>query len=718
MSRRPQSTHRDLRTARLRYLASLATVLLLAGGLYAKKHKDETNQLDPQKRAMHALDRLSFGPRPGDVQHLASGDIDKWIELQLHPEKIDDSAMEARLAQYRTLQMSSRELLLQFPTNPIAKAVQDGKLPMPSDPSLHAVYVAAIDRMQQNQVKKQDAPDTAKAAPATLPGTVAPTGSVATAGVAPAAKNAQPKVVSAVRVQQPQANQAPHSIIDDLIQLPPDARMQRILSLPVDEQRSITQGGVPYPKRQALFAGLSPQQRETIFALNNPQVVVNGELQSGKLLRAIYSDRQLEEVLTDFWFNHFNIFLNKGGERYLLTEYERDTIRPHVLGKFKDLLVATAKSPAMLFYLDNWQSEGPNSDAALGKPEHPPMRPPAPHRAAWPNGPFGLPPKPRPNPHPNPQTAKQQQQKRREGLNENYARELMELQTLGVNGGYTQKDVTEVARVFTGWTLADIREGGGYLYKPRLHEPGKKIVLGHTIKEDGEKEGMQVLAMLARQPATARFISTELAQRFVSDNPPPSLIDAMSKSFLKTDGDIREVLRTMFYSREFWAPEAYRARVKTPLEFVASAVRATGADISDPQSLLGTLNKMGMQLYGMQPPTGYSTNAAVWVNSSALLDRMNFGLDLSTNHMQGVSFDLAKLTSVGDGAAPETDMYQVLITLEQALLSGDVSKTTHDTIEQQISSSAAQQQNGSPAHPPGTNFIVGLLLGSPEFQRK
>ena len=194
--------------------------------------------------------------------------------------------------------------------------------------------------------------------------------------------------------------------------------------------------------------------------------------------------------------------------------------------------------------------------------------------------------------------------KRRNGLNENYARELMELQTLGVNGGYTQKDVTEVARVFTGWTLADPREGGGYVFRPRVHEPGKKVVLGHTIKEGWEREGMQVLRnLLAHQPATARFISTELAQRFVSDDPPASLVDAMSKTFLSTDGDLREVLRTMFYSREFWAPQAYRARVKTPLEFVASALRATGADIADPQPLLATLKKMGMQLYGMQPPT-------------------------------------------------------------------------------------------------------------------
>ena len=242
----------------------------------------------------------------------------------------------------------------------------------------------------------------------------------------------------------------------------------------------------------------------------------------------------------------------------------------------------------------------------------------------------------------------------------------MELHTLGVNGGYTQQDVTQVARVFTGWTIDQPREGGGFAFRPRLHEPGSKTVLGHTIKQGGEKEGMQVLEILAHSPSTARFVSTELAQRFVSDSPPQSLIDAMAKTFLKTDGDIREVLRTMFGSPEFWAPEAYRARVKTPFEFVVSALRATQADIADPQPLLATLNKMGMPLYGAQPPTGYSTKSDVWVNSAALLDRMNFGLTLSTNHLPGVSFNLAQLTT--RAATADADPYQVQLDLEQTLL--------------------------------------------------
>ena len=451
-------------------------------------------------------------------------------------------------------------------------------------------------------------------------------------------------------------------------------------------------------------------------------------------------------MLTDFWFNHFNVFIGKGADRYLVTAYERDVIRPHVLGKFQDLLMATAQSPAMLFYLDNWQSEGPNSDAALGLPTRPNGPVSARPGARRPGGAY---PPPSPSrPQPNAQNA---QQKRRNGLNENYARELMELHTLGVNGGYTQKDVTEVARVFTGWTLDQPQQGGGFVYRPRLHEPGDKVVLGHHIKESGEAEGVEVLKLLAHQPATARFISTELAQRFVSDNPPPALIDAMAKTFLKKDGDLREVMRTMFRSPEFWAPETYNARVKTPFEFVVSSLRATDTDINDPQPLLGQLNKMGEPLYGMQPPTGYSTKADVWVNSAALLDRMNFGLALTTNRIQGTHFELARLMNAngagsgstngnavtpsnkllrsvpsGQGANVATndtstegpDPYQVQLQLEQMLLAGNVSKQTHDTIEQRIVGPALTAEGQDPKHPPNINVIAGLLLGSPEFQRK
>jgi uncharacterized protein (DUF1800 family) len=414
------------------------------------------------------------------------------------------------------------------------------------------------------------------------------------------------------------------------------------------------------------------------------------------------------------------VFIGKGADRYMVTAYERDVIRPHVLGKFKDLLVATSQSQAMLFYLDNWQSEGPESDAAVGRPAHPPVQRPVRARPPWAYPPPVGAPGSRPS-DANPSTGSGQAlgQKRRSGLNENYARELMELHTLGVNGGYTQHDVTEVARVFTGWTIDEPQRGGGFVFRPRLHEPGTKTVLGHQIKENGEDEGLQVLNLLAHQPATARFISTELAQRFVADDPPQSLIAAMSKTYLKSDGDIREVLRTMFRSPEFWAPDAYRARVKTPFEFVASSLRATQADVSDPLPLLQTLNKMGEPLYGCQPPTGYSTKSDVWVNSAALLDRMNFGLALTANKLQGTTFDLAQLMSApATLPVPDSDPYEAQLQLEQALLAGNISRQTHETIEARIVApeTAAEAQPGS--RPPNINVIAGLLLGSPEFQRK
>jgi len=698
-------------------LALLTAVTFASVGLYARKQKNSGHP-GQRQRALHALDRLTFGPRPGDVDAVMAMGVDKWIDLQLHPERIDDSALQARLSGYRTLQMSTREMVLEFPPNAIAKAVMEGKLAMPQGAYEHAIYAAAIDRVQQKQEEKQNA--TASTPAATNASASAANASSSDAAVARNGIAVQPAEIS----QRQFARREAHGVIDKLIELPPQARMQRILDLPVAEQHDLLQGS-GYPRRQALLAGLTPQQRETVIALNHPQAVIDQEVQAAKLLRAVYSQRQLEEVLTDFWFNHFNVFIGKGADRYLVTAYERDVIRPHVLGKFKDLLIATAQSPAMLFYLDNWQSEGPNSDAALGRPAHANLslgpRPYARRPWAYP-------------PQQYPQANAQNAQKRRRGLNENYARELMELHTLGVNGGYTQKDVTEVARVFTGWTIEEpqlagsalraagarngVERGDGFVFRPRLHEPGTKIVLGHQIKEDGENEGLEVLNMLARRPATARFISTELAERFVSDDPPKPLIDAMTKTFLKSDGDIREVLRTMFRSPQFWAPEAYRARVKTPFEFVVSSVRATEAEVADPLPLVATLNKMGEPLYGCQPPTGYSTKAEVWVNSAALLDRMNFGLALATNKLQGTSFDLAQLMNYGAPPTPDADPYEAQLRLEQALLAGGVSKQTHDAIEERIVVPQEAAEALDANHVPNVNVIAGLLLGSPEFQRK
>jgi uncharacterized protein (DUF1800 family) len=421
-----------------------------------------------------------------------------------------------------------------------------------------------------------------------------------------------------------------------------------------------------------------------------PQGLVS-ELQQARLLRAVYSERQLQEVMTDFWMNHFNVFANKGADRWLLASYERDTIRPHLFGKFEDLLKATAESPAMLFYLDNWLSASPNNSAGT-----------APRRNqisgfGFPRGPgFRMP--PRPNQQ-NPQVANQNQARRKVGINENYAREIMELHTLGVNGGYTQKDVQEVARCFTGWTIRNPRQDGEFFFNPRMHDDGEKVVLGTKIPAGGGmKDAETVIRILAHHPSTARFISTKLARKFVSDEPPASLIDRASQTFLQTDGDIRQVVRTILTSPEFWAADSYRAKIKTPFEMTVSAVRAIGAETNGGPAFHRWIAQMGEPLYLAQPPTGYADTAETWVNTGALLQRMNFALALTSNRIPGTRVDLESLTR-GVDRSKQTDF------LVSLLLHGEVSSQTRTTLDKNVSSDDLAQ-------------MTGLILGSPEFQRQ
>jgi uncharacterized protein (DUF1800 family) len=443
------------------------------------------------------------------------------------------------------------------------------------------------------------------------------------------------------------------------------------------------------------LAELPPDQREAFLAMTGQVNVVVSELQQAKLLRALYSERQLQEVMTDFWFNHFNVYLNKEADQYLVTAYERDVIRTHALGKFKDLLLATAQSPAMLFYLDNWLSVGPKSPVAVaalvankGKPG-----------------------------------------KAIPGLNENYGRELMELHTLSVNGGYTQHDVTELARVLTGWTIQPLEQGATFQFDPKKHDPGDKVVLGQTIPENGVNEGLQVLDMLAHHPNTAKFIARKLAMRFVADNPPPALVDRLAQKFLSTDGDMREVLRTLFKSPEFWSAKAYRAKVKTPFEFVISSLRATGTDLNNPGPLLGILNKMGMPLYLMQPPTGYSMAESTWMNSEALIDRMNYALALSNGQVGGTNFDAGRLLALGtltsrgfprphsSDSDNERGQETALLLLENALLNGEISATTQKAIRRQLDDpQVAAHALDDPKRT--LNTMTALVIGSPEFQHR
>ncbi len=711
--------------------------------LFAKK-KDNIadNGANDQKRAVHALNRLTFGPRPGDAQQVMAMGVDHWIDLQLHPDKIPDTAMDARLAPLRTLHMSAKEIVEEFPDNQMVKQVMDGKKSMPSDPARRAIYrvqVARlqdrIDRKQEAQARKEkdkpqeivaavtpsepsanDSAKTAEELAAAANGDAAqspsPDGTMNAMGntggdssAVPSNEASPPPPPKLTPAEEAEARAREDRLYADLklqsiADLSPDERYKKVLSMSLDEQIAFAdslRGG----KGQEFLADMNPRQRETLLAMNNPQGVVAEELAQAKLLRAIYSDRQLEEVMTDFWFNHFNVFVGKGPERLLLTNYEQQTIRPHALGKFEDLLVATAKSPAMLFYLDNWLSVGPESMQAQGIPARP-----------MGYGPYGRPRRIPPNAN--------ARRKQNAGLNENYGRELLELHTLSVNGGYSQRDVTEVAKVFTGWTIEKPFEGMGFRYEPRMHEPGPKFVLGHRIKSKGEDEGREVLHLLATSPQTAHFISLKLAQRFVSDDPPAALVDSMAKTFEKKKGDIREVLETMFHSPEFWDEASYRAKVKTPLEFVASAVRATGADVDDAMPLARQLNNMGMPLYGAQPPTGYSMKADTWVSSSALLNRMNFALALTAGKVHGVKVDSARLV---ESPSVPPDASATLSAMEARLLASDVSKQTHDSIVAQVTSpprnpSPAQGNKPPQPKPADANMIAGLLLGSPEFQRK
>jgi uncharacterized protein (DUF1800 family) len=365
----------------------------------------------------------------------------------------------------------------------------------------------------------------------------------------------------------------------------------------------------PQPQQVARRLGFKPgdpearrrvQEMLRDKGMSPPQQLLQ-ELQAQKIIRAVNSQRQLQEVMTDFWFNHFNIYWNKNADRWLTTGFEMHTIRPHVLGKFKDLLMATAKSPAMLFYLDNHLSSSIK------------------------------------------------------GINENYGRELMELHTLGVDGGYTQRDVQEVARAFTGWSIDRPQMSGQFMFRPRIHVFGEKIVLGHKINAGGVGDGEEVIDILARHPSTAHFISTKIVRRFVSDDPTPNLVTHVADVFQKTDGDIREMMSAILTSKEFNAPETAGAKTKTPFEYVASAIRSLDGQTDGSRQIAQAIGRMGQPLYQCQPPAGYPDRGDHWMSSGAVLERLNFAVALTANKLPGttVKFDEPVKTVVSTLGSPE-----------------------------------------------------------------
>ncbi len=618
----------------------LGFTLLCAISLTAKTEKKTAadwkqfdKKLSKDEQILHALDRMGFGPRPGEIDEVKKIGLKKWIDQQLHPEHIKENPLvEARLAPLESLRMSQEQTAANYPPQQVIRAIAEGRQPLPADP----VARAAAERLVRRYKVKRDAGQDPNAAAANQNMELQP--AVAIEDLLP---RDQIRVLRNGTVEQKREILAsyPEAKLDDLVI------------------------AMPPPLRNQVMAAAPPPLRHKLMQMNQPQQVIFSDLVEGKLYRAVYSNRQLEEVLTDFWFNHFNVFLDKGADRFMVPTYERDAIRPHVLGKFRDLLEATASSPAMLFYLDNWQSVA-NGAGARG-----------------PRGPAANRP--------------------RRGLNENYARELMELHTLGVDGGYTQKDIIEVARCFTGWTIRNPQQGGEFQYNDRVHDKGEKTVLGVKISAGGGKgDAEKVLDILAKHPSTARFISKKLAQRFVADEPPPALIDRMAKTFTDTDGDIREVMKTMLNSKEFFSEGAYRAKVKTPFEMIASALRATDAQVDYALPLAQQIGQLGEPLYRKIEPTGYSSANAEWISSASLLGRMNFAIQLTQNKVPGVKVDQAKWPDDPSKAA-------------KLMLFADATPQTKEAIVKALADQKAKDpKSGSPA------LLAGLVLGSPDFQKR
>ena len=533
--------------------------------------------LSQDQKILHLLNRAAFGPRPGDVERVKKMGIDKYLDLQLHPDRINDATVEARLKEFDSLDMTLAEINENYPA-PQLLARQLGLKP---------------------------------------------------------GKNAQ---------ADPNRNAPDGS---------PEA---------ADDEQERRQ------YRQAINEYYRTHDAKPISMLLF-------ELQGQKIIRAAASERQLQEVMTDFWFNHFNIFWPKNGVKSTATHYEMQVIRPNTFGKFRDLVMATAKSSAMMQYLDNFQSSSPDAQlprlrnngngGRLARLEQ--------------NGQLTEEQKQRR------QQVQQQAAKRKPGINENYARELMELHTLGVEGGYTQKDVQEVARCFTGWTVerpvGGKKAAGEFTFRAVMHDNGEKVVLGHKIPAGGGmKDGEMVIEILARQPSAAKFISTKLVRRFVNDNPPQSLVDKVASVYMKTDGDLREMLKTIFTSQEFYAPENYRAKIKSPFELAVSSIRALEGETANPRQVAQFVAKMGQPLYLYQPPTGYPDRAEQWVNTGALLERLNFGIALSSNKIIGTTVDAKSFAGKIDTKNDKQLMNKAIA----VLLYGEVSTQTLSVLEKQL----------------------------------
>lgn len=647
---------------------------------------DEKRPLKPlteDQKILHVLNRLGFGARPGDVEKVKAIGVEKYIQLQLDARSIDDSAAENRVKGLEVFGMTTAQVFAKYP-NPgaLLRQLEGGR----------QAQAAARQKQEEKAVSGEKKPGEE-------------------------GKNGATK----------------------------------------DEQRERRQ------KLQQLYREYDLRPAAQIV----PQIAAN------RVLRAVYSERQLQEVMVDFWQNHFNVFSGKNAVRWYIPSYERDVLRKNALGNFKDLVIGTAQHPAMLFYLDNFESVSPNAQPAgngrggglqrqlQNGQLDPRVRERIKQRQGITDAELD-------------QRIKRAQnmgQRRRErGLNENYARELMELHTLGVDGGYTQKDILEVAKAFTGWTIADARgyrraaasmikgeedkrlarlqrqagvpdniESGQFYFNERWHDKDAKTVLGQKIAEGGVKDGLKVIDILVKHPSTAKFIARKLAVKFVNDSPSEALVGRVAEAFQRSNGDIRSTLQALFSDREFFAPENYRAKIKTPFELAVSSVRALGADTNASPAFLAMLNKLGEVPYGYQAPTGYPDTAEDWVNTGALLERMNFAVAIASNRIPGTRIDLKQFEG--------RDKSQILDRAIGEILDGEVSDGTRSTLLKQIERPLPEVKAGTEladAEPemaqtptqrrrrgmgrqarllePSGNAevfkIVSLVLGTPEFQRQ
>jgi uncharacterized protein (DUF1800 family) len=653
---------------RLALAVTLAGLLCsLPGGTKAGGRFD--TKLSKDQQELQVLNRLTFGPRPGDVEEIHRLGIEKWVELQLHPERISENpVLEERLKPLETLRMAPSEIIAAYPQ--INTGLLFRQTPLNE----------LITDDQRRQILNSTAEERRAALDALTPEKRKQVLAVVSPQQLTGLPDVQKEAEAARQEQQAERQKQIRKLMPQLQDLLTQDQIQTALRGST-EQRDELFSSLDPEKRLQVAAALPaqalaqfPEYRRMGMKSRQPQQVVSGDLKESKVFRALYSNRQLEEVLVDFWFNHFNVFEAKnvqsptpGGVRMLLASYERDAIRPHVLGKFKDLLLATARHPAMLYYLDNWESISPNAMDAFQV------------------GPFA-----------NGGNIMQILGRQAHGLNENYGREVMELHALGVDGGYTQADVIAVARCFTGWTISQPATKPEFVFASFMHDTGEKAVLGHKIPAGGgEQDGLQAIDILARHPSTAKYISKKLAERFVADEPPQSLVDRMAQTFTKTDGDLRAVLQTMFTSPEFLSEGAWDAKVKSPFEMVVSAVRAMGGEAIDAFTLVQKVADLGEPLYNKLEPTGYAETGEGWLSMSNLLGRMNFATALASGQVPGVKLDSSRLE--GKDAAG----------IARELLGRSASDQTLEALTK-----------GLEGKQPTARMVASLVLSSPDFQRR